>query len=118
MLGVTYKTAWFMAHRIREAMKDDPKSSDPLGGSGKIVEAAELYQGKRENPLLSKQRGDRPFTKRGKSGTAAKRVVIGLVERGGKTKLVHIQHATKESVRDVVVRNVSRESALGGGSAF
>ena len=38
--------------------------------------------------------------------------MIGLVERGGRTRLVHIQHATKEQVRDVVVRNVSRESAL------
>jgi hypothetical protein len=76
------------------------------------VEADELYQGKRENPLPSKQRGDRPYTKRGKSGPAAKRVVIGLVERGGHTRLVHINHATAESVRDVVVRNVSRESAL------
>jgi hypothetical protein len=38
--------------------------------------------------------------------------VIGLVERGGKTRLVHIQHATKEQIRDVVVRNVDRESAL------
>ncbi len=111
MLGVTYKTAWFLAHRVREAMKDDG-SAGPLGGSGKIVEADELYQGKRETPIKSKQRGDRPFTKRGKGGPAQKRVVIGLVERGGKTRLVHINHATKESVRDVVVRNVSRESAL------
>jgi transposase-like protein len=111
MLGVTYKTAWFMAHRIREAMKDDPKAG-PLGGSGKVIEADELYIGKRENPLpLS--RGRKPtYTKRGKGGPAQKRVVIGLVERGGKTRLVHINHATKESIRDVVVRNVSRESAL------
>ncbi|HEX9877735.1 MAG TPA: IS1595 family transposase [Gammaproteobacteria bacterium] len=112
MLGFgSYRTAWFMAHRIREALKDGGMFG-PLGGSGKVVEADELYQGKRENPLPSKQRGDRPFTKRGKGGPAAKRVVIGLVERGGKTKLVHINHATKESVRDVVVRNASRESAL------
>src|SRR5687768_5713565 len=50
MLGVTYKTAWFMAHRIREAMKPDT-AADPIGGSGKVVEADELYIGKRENPL-------------------------------------------------------------------
>jgi transposase-like protein len=35
MLGVTYKTAWFMAHRIREAMKEDVSTSGPLGGEGK-----------------------------------------------------------------------------------
>jgi hypothetical protein len=34
MLGVTYKTAWFMSHRIREAMKDGP-SAGPIGGKGK-----------------------------------------------------------------------------------
>lgn len=45
MLGVTYKTAWFMAHRVREAMKEDVKSSGPLGGEGKVVEADETYFG-------------------------------------------------------------------------
>lgn len=44
MLGVTYKTAWFMAHRIREAMKEDVKSAGPLGGAGKAVEADEMYR--------------------------------------------------------------------------
>ena len=43
MLGVTYKTAWFMEHRIREAMRD--VSGDKLGGAGKIVEADETYVG-------------------------------------------------------------------------
>jgi hypothetical protein len=42
MLGVTYKTAWFMCHRIREAMKDD---GSPLGGPGKIVESDEAFVG-------------------------------------------------------------------------
>ncbi len=37
MLGVTYPTAWFMAHRIREAMGDVPGSAEPVGGEGKIV---------------------------------------------------------------------------------
>jgi len=49
MLGITYRSAWFMAHRIREAMAD-PKSS-PLGGEGKIVEADEAYHGKRKAPV-------------------------------------------------------------------
>lgn len=43
MLGVTYKTAWFMTHRIREAMKDtDPT---PMDGKGKVIEADETYTG-------------------------------------------------------------------------
>jgi transposase-like protein len=44
MLGVTYKTAWFMMHRIREAMKQE--GSDPMGGEGCGVEADETYFGK------------------------------------------------------------------------
>ena len=43
MLGVTYKTAWFMMHRIRAAMKIEP--TRPLGGPGKIVEADETFVG-------------------------------------------------------------------------
>jgi transposase-like protein len=82
MLGITYKSAWFMAHRIREGMKDDI-SSGPLGGPGTIVEVDEAYFGKRENPAPLKKR-QTPYTKRGKSGPAGKRVIIGLVERGGR----------------------------------
>src|SRR5260370_29730612 len=43
MLGVTYKTAWFLCHRIREAMK--PAKRGPLGGRGKVVEADETFIG-------------------------------------------------------------------------
>ena len=59
MLGVTYKTAWFMAHRIREAMKEDVVSSGPIGGPGKTVEADETYIGKREDQSMSPQRKGR-----------------------------------------------------------
>jgi transposase-like protein len=102
MLGVTYKTAWFMAHRIREAMRD--ATPGPIGGSGKIVEADETYFGDKDR--VTKR------TKRGKSGLASKRAVVSLVERGGEVRTFHVARATAESVRDVVVRNVSRESTL------
>jgi hypothetical protein len=62
MLGVTYKTAWFMSHRIREAMSD-PKPA-PLGGEGKVIEADEAYHGKRETPVASAKRKGRPYLKR------------------------------------------------------
>ncbi|MHA6644740.1 IS1595 family transposase [Mesorhizobium sp. A623] len=113
MLGVTYKTAWFMCHRIREAMKEDVASSGPLGGEGKTVEADETYIGERETPRkMSPQRKGRPFTKKGKGGGAEKRIVVGLVERGGKVRMFHLNDATASTVRDVLVRNVDRASTL------
>lgn len=60
MLGVTYKTAWFMCHRIREAMKEDNSTSGPLGGEGKTVEADETYIGRVEGDYLSPSRKGRP----------------------------------------------------------
>lgn len=110
-LKVTYKTAWFMAHRIREAMREDDLAP-PLGGSGKVVEADETYFGKLETPRPSAQRKGRPFTKGGRSGPAGKRSVLSLVERGGRVRSFHVDHATAANVRDIVFTNVSRESAL------
>lgn len=112
MIGVTYKTAWFMCHRIREAMKDDVASAGPIGGAGKIVEADETYFGKQENPQPSKNRRGLPYTKGGKSGPSGKRAVVALVERGGKVRSFHVDRATVENVREIVVTNASRESVL------
>src|SRR2546423_260714 len=75
-LQVSYKTAWFMMHRLREAMRTG--GLGPLGGDGKIVEADETYFGKQENPQPSKQRKGRPYLKGGKSGPAGKRAVVAL----------------------------------------
>jgi len=115
MLGVTYKTAWFMAHRIREAMAEDVKSSGPMGGEGKTVEADEMYHGKRETPrVYARPRARKNWkpTKSGKADGAQKRVIVGLVERGGKTRMFHLNNATKDSVREILVRNVSRDTTL------
>lgn len=112
MLGVTYKTAWFMAHRIREAMKEDVKSAGPIGGEGKTVEADETYIGKRETPRKLARGRVPTYTKSGKSGGAQKRIVVGLVERGGKARMIHLNDATATTVRDVLVRNVDRSSTL------
>jgi transposase-like protein len=107
-LGITYQSAWFLAHRIREAMGND--KSGPLGGEGKTVEVDETYFGQRENPKPSPQRRGRPYIHRGKA--AGKRAVVSLVERGGRSKTFHVEAATIANVREVIVRNVSRKSKL------
>ncbi|MGJ0397536.1 MAG: IS1595 family transposase [Methylocystis sp.] len=104
MLGVTYPTVWFMAHRIREAMGDAPGTAGPLGGDGKIVEADETYQGTKET--VTKR------TKRGKPSHSSKRSIVALVERGGCVRSFHVETATKERVREILVTNVRRESRL------
>ncbi len=108
-MGMTYKTAWFLCHRIREAMKD--KNSSPLGGSGKIIEADETYFSAKEDKRTVTTSG-RPFTKGGRSGPSNKRAVFGLVERGGKVRMFHVERATKDTVNKILARNASLESAL------
>ncbi len=110
MLGVTYKTAWFMAHRLREAMKEDVKSSGPLGGEGKTVEADETYIGRKDDQTPSPQRKGKPYLKR-KPGNI-KRTVVALVERGGSVRSFHVEHATRDTVQEILFRNVDRKSAL------
>jgi transposase-like protein len=99
MLGITYKSAWFLGHRIREAMIDDKAS--PLGGEGKSVQADETYFGN-----TSKR------AKGYKKGHAHKHQIVALVETGGKARAVHVKKATVESVREVLVTHVSRKSEL------
>jgi len=108
-LGVTYKTAWFMAHRIREAMKDmEPPA---MGGEGKIIEADETYYGKLETPRELSPRSVPGKTGK-RHGSSKKRIVFGLVERGGEVRTFHVQSATAYDVRKIIVKNVSRKSDL------
>ncbi len=107
MLGVTYKSAWFLCHRIREAMSDDNVPGfDPLGGKGKVVEADETYLGTVEERKPSKQRKGRPYTKGGKSGPGGKRAVVALVERGGRVRSFHPATADGQSVTAIVLENI------------
>jgi transposase-like protein len=108
MLGVTYKTAWFMAHRIREAMTDP--NPGPLGGEGKVIEADEAYLGKVETPVPSASRKGKPYLKRDIS--KQKRPIVALVERGGEVRAMHMPIVTGDNIRDALVRNADRASRL------
>lgn len=102
MLGVTYKTAWFMAHRIRAAMAPALGSEPPLGGEGKVVEADEAYIGKKDGKRKHK----------GAGGYGHKRTVLSLVERGGKIRSFKVGSSKREDIGPVIRANVHPDSAL------
>ena len=107
MLGVTYKTAWFMTHRIREAMQND---SDPLGGGGQVVEVDETYYGKKGEKREPRIRPDGRLAK--PRGYGDKHTVLTLVERGGRARSFHVADAKASTIRPIIVSNISRESRL------
>jgi transposase-like protein len=98
-LGISYKTAWFMCHRLREAMRVGGLA--PMGGPGSIVEADETFIGRREG-IVGKKR----------LGYAHKNVVLTLVERGGSARSFHIASTSLADVVPLVRENVRRESEL------
>ncbi len=94
MLGISYKSTWFLMHRLREAMRSG--GLEPLGGDGKIVEADETYFGKPAVAHVSKQRRNRPYIKGNKIRN--NRPIISLVERGGSVRSFHVAVADGATV--------------------
>ena len=97
MMGGSYKTAWFMMHRIREAMREGKLG--PIGGQGKFVEADETYVGGKAK--------NRAF-----KAPPKKEAVTALVERGGKVASVHVPNVTAKTLRPIIVSIVDRKSHL------
>src|ERR1700730_4552426 len=97
-LKVTYKTAWFMSHRIREAMRTGDLA--PMGGSGGAVEADETFIGQVKGE--PKRHG----------GWAHKNVVLSLVERGGSVRSFHVEGVRIADIAPVVRANIAREATL------
>jgi transposase-like protein len=97
-LGVTLKSAWFLSHRIREAMTDGGLSR--LGGAGDVVEADETYIGRKAGSV----------PKRG--GAAHKMAVVSLVQRGGRVRSFHVDRADKATVARIVMDNVDYASRI------
>jgi transposase-like protein len=104
MLGITYKSAWFMAHRIREAMADNVKT--PMGGEGAPVEVDETYIGKPQSRFVN-GRGWLDAT-----GGSTKQKVVTLVERNGRARSIHVKNITAETIREVLRTNLRTDSRL------
>ena len=105
MLGLgSYRTAWFMAHRVREAMAD--RDPEPLGGKGKTVEIDETFIGKPDDVFVSGKGWQ------GKRGTATKRKVLTMVERGGRSVSVKVEDLTQTTLKEVIGRTVVLDSTL------
>lgn len=108
MLGISYKSTWFLMHRLREAMRTG--GLEPLGGEGKIVEADETYFGKADVSSPSVHRRGAAYIKKGKFKN--NRPIVALVERGGKVRSFHVAVANKANVSQIVRENVAKESRL------
>ncbi|MGQ7790789.1 IS1595 family transposase [Faunimonas sp. B44] len=99
ILEVTYKTAWFMAHRIREAMRTG--TLGPMGGPGSVVEVDETFIGRKAG--VPKQ----------KRGWAHKNVVLGLVDRTtGECRTFHVESTSIADVIPIVRANISAEAEV------
>ena len=112
MLGITYKSAWFMMHRLREAMKIDAKAEGPLGGEGQIVEADETYLGKRDGKPSKPDSFVSGFGWVQHPKIDTQRKVVALVERGGKARSFVVDQVNKKTVQKILFTNADRKSTL------
>ncbi len=103
MLGLPYKTAWFMAHRIREGMRE--LNPTPMGGEGKPVEADETYIGGREKNKHRKKRTSAV-------GGVGKEFAFAIVERGGKVRSHHVPEVNARTLRPILVAQIDKRSFL------
>lgn len=98
MLGVTYKTAWFMTHRIREAMREGVFS--PFGGNGGAVEVDETFIGRKKGAEV-------------RHGYEHKHKVLSLVDREtGRARSMVVNDLNTKTVAPIVRKNVTREARL------
>jgi transposase-like protein len=108
MLGFgSYRTAWFMAHRIREGMRElFPEEAGPLGGDGKTVEIDETYVGGKEKNKHANKR------KHLGTGGAGKQVVFSLVERKGKVRSHHVASIGAKTLRPILEKHLHSDTTI------
>jgi transposase-like protein len=97
MLGISYKSTWFMMHRLREAMRTGGLA--PMGGEGKTVEIDETYIGKVKGVAKP-------------SGLTHKNMVLTLVERGGSARSFHMDGKAISDIMPIIRENIARESHI------
>jgi transposase-like protein len=99
MMGITYKSAWFMTHRIREAFKDS-EFANKLGGAGKFVEVDETYWGNKGKQRL------------GSRGYAHKEKIFSLVERDGEVRSFHVPQVTGKTLKPIMREQIERDTHI------
>jgi transposase-like protein len=99
MLGITLKSAWFMSHRIREAMRAG-SLAPPIGGNGSPVEVDETFIGTKKG------------ARKPKGGYKHKHAVLSLVERGGEVRSIHVENIKTATILPIVNANVSKEARV------
>jgi transposase-like protein len=104
MIGVTYKTAWFLCHRIRESLRGND-GEGPLGGEGMIVEADETYVGGKDKNRHANKRIH-------VSGGAMKEPVVALVERGGRVRSRHVKDVNIKNLRPILTEQIHAATTL------
>jgi transposase-like protein len=100
ILQITYKSAWFLAHRIREAMRD--RSLSPMGGEGEIVEIDETFCGFVAGANAKTSRKSTQFHN----------VVSTLVHRGGSARSFHVAGQAINDLLPIIRANLTLESAI------
>jgi transposase-like protein len=100
ILQIQYKSAWFLSHRIREAMRDG--SLEPMGGAGQIVEIDETVIGKQDGAPKHLRWG----------GSYFRNVVMTLVTRGGSARSFHIDGNTIATMLPIIRANIQKETAV------
>jgi transposase-like protein len=97
ILEITYEAAWFMSHRLREAMRTGALA--PMGGAGGIVEVDETFIGNKKHRKI-------------KRGYQHKHAVLTLVDRKGEARSFHIDKATSSEIVPIVRANISKEATV------